>query len=107
MEATVGEIHAYPLRPEGYAEPLFRTARSRRQILEHLARSSWLWRASEAPRPLRGAASATAQENGKVIASWREVDRWWEPDGGVDRVCYLRRTRCGREEVHTVPQRQP
>lgn len=25
MEATVSEIHRYPLRPEGYAEPLFCT----------------------------------------------------------------------------------
>ncbi len=47
MEATVSQIHEYPLRPEGFEEPLFVTPESRKEIAEHLARSPWLWRASE------------------------------------------------------------
>ena len=103
MQATVSQIHAYPLRPEGFAEPLFHTAASRKQIVEHLAESSWLWRASEAPRPV--ASEAEQRVDGKVLASWREVDRWWEPDGGVDRVCYLLRTAAGGEQVRIRPPR--
>ena len=96
MDATVKEIHAYPLRPEGYAEPLFHDRQSRREILEHFSRSPWLWRASEAPRQAhqatesaREAQEGGAGKEGRVIASWREVDRWWEPDGGVDLVWRL------------------
>ena len=36
---------------------------------------------------------------GRVIASWREVERWWEPDGGVDLVwCRVEDCR-GRQTV--------
>lgn len=47
MEASVSEIHQYPLRPDGYYEPLFSTAESRSEIAEHLLRAPWLSRASE------------------------------------------------------------
>lgn len=99
MEASAGEIHAYPLRPEGFAEPLFHTADSRKRILEHFAESSWLFRASEAPRPVRTRTDDAAKETARVIASWREVDRWWEPGGGVDLVWRRIETSCGRQEV--------
>jgi len=114
MEATVSEIHRHPLRPEGYEEPLFHSHKSRKEILEHLARSRWLGKASELPvRRLgaraydsRSAAYPGSQSSrgakdpvSRVLASWREVDRWWEPEGEVDRVCYLVRTARGAEEV--------
>lgn len=47
VESTVAEIHAYPLRPEGFVEPLFRGRESDKEIAEHLAASGWLWRASK------------------------------------------------------------
>lgn len=107
MEATVSEIHAYPLRPEDYAEPLFHSARSRREILEHLAKSNWLFRASQAPRrqPRPATAAFTDQEkvDSRLIASWREVDRWWEPEGGVDVIWRLSETRAGRQELRAEP----
>lgn len=117
MEATVSEIHRHPLMPEGYAEPLFHSHKSRKEILEHLARSRWLGKASELPVRERGAraydsysaVSAVSPDSqgsrgakdpvARVLASWREVDRWWEPDGGVDRVLYLVRTATGAEKV--------
>ena len=107
LRATVSEIHAYPLRPEGFEEPLFHTRQSRRKILEHLAASEWLDRASEAPRPSARPSKKmqgdTSRQERRILASWREVDRWWRPDGGVDRVCYLLRRAGGAEEVCTRP----
>ena len=50
MLATVSEIHRYPLRPPGFEEPLFATARSRRAVAEHLARATWLSRGSDLRR---------------------------------------------------------
>ena len=47
MEASTSEIHRYPLRPEGFEEPLFPGTASRRAVAEHLLEASWLWRASE------------------------------------------------------------
>lgn len=112
MEATVKEIHAYPLRPAGYAEPLFHTPQSRKEILEHLARGRWLGKASEISRRRRCKEQTPrtddeAQPVETVLASWREVDRWWEPDGGVDRLCYLVRTTSGGEEARTGTPRVP
>lgn len=98
MEATVSEIHAYPLRPEGYAEPLFHDRGSRKEILEHLAESSWLFRASEATGSAKSA-EVRPEHDGTVLASWREVDRWWEEGGGVDVVWRRVETRCGKQEV--------
>lgn len=106
VRATVGEIHAYPLRPAGYAEPLFHTAESRKEILEHLARSGWLGKASELTGRSRRREVSDARPVERVLASWREVDRWWEPAGGVDRVCYLVRTTAGAEEIRARASRQ-
>lgn len=110
MRATVSEIHTYPLRPEGFEEPLFHTPESRKRILEHLAASEWLGRASEAPRsygrpPEKMTQDAAGRQERRVLASWREVDGWWTEDGGVDRVCYLLRRASGAEEVHARPLR--
>lgn len=111
MEATVSEIHAYPLRPEGFAEPLFHSHKSRQQILDHLARSDWLFRASqarspEAPRPPRTLTDDAAKETARIIASWREVDRWWQHDGGVDVIWRLVETPAGRQEARAKPLRE-
>jgi hypothetical protein len=41
-----------------------------------------------------------------VIASWREVDRWWEPGGGVDVVWRLvesGRPGRGKQEIMAEP----
>ena len=118
MEATVSEIHRHPLRPEGYAEPLFHSHKSRKEILEHLARSRWLGKASELSVRERGAraydyhSAASPDSQGslgakdpvaRVLASWREVDRWWEPGGGVDVVWRLVEDRGGRQEIRAVP----
>ena len=49
MDATVGEIHAHPLRPVGFQEPLFLGRAEKKRIAEHLRESSsWLRRAGEA-----------------------------------------------------------
>ena len=121
MEASISEIHAYPLRPEGYAEPLFHDRKSKKQILEHFARSGWLSRASEfkeappkealskealsKPASARNPSSAaiTGTAVSEVLASWREVDRWWEPGGGVDVVWRLVEDHGGRQEIRAEP----
>ena len=54
---AVSEIHAYPLRPKGFEEPLFPTTASKRAIAEHLLEAPWLSRASE----LRGRTGGTAR----------------------------------------------
>lgn len=106
---TVSEIHRYPLRPDGYAEPLFHSLESRKEILEHFARSGWLWRASEQSAPAlgqtRGPSGARAESVVRVISRWREVDRWWEPGGGVDAVWRLVELDLGGERVRAEPQR--
>jgi hypothetical protein len=43
----VSEVHAYPIRPTGFEEPLFPTPASRRAVAEHLLEAPWLTRASE------------------------------------------------------------
>lgn len=115
MDATVTEIHAYPLRPEGYEEPLFATAASRRAVLEHLLEAPWLSRASELrghigeaahapeePVELRrscgrvdlvrlGAGRRCRQEKRRVVEvldHWREVGEWWDESRRVDRVVF-------------------
>lgn len=45
--ASVSEVHAYPIRPHGFKEPLFPTPASRRTVAEHLLGAPWLRRASE------------------------------------------------------------
>jgi integrase len=104
MEASVSEIHRYPLRPEGFEEPLFSTRESRLAVIDHLLRTSWLSRASEMEE--RGGQAAHARwepvelENRhgrvritwalgrrrcrkrrhvvEVLGRWREVRAWWD-----------------------------
>ncbi len=113
MEASVSEIHSYPLRPDGFEEPLFPTRESRRTVLDHLLLSSWLSRASEvghgfaggqAARTLREAVElenrhgrvriSWASGRGRcrkrrriveVQGSWREVGAWWDETRATDR----------------------
>lgn len=48
MEASVSEIHRHPLRPPGWAEPLFLGRAAKKEIAEHLKESSgWLRKAGE------------------------------------------------------------
>lgn len=44
---SAAEIHGYPLRPEGFEEPLFPTRESRLAVAEHLLEAPWLSRASK------------------------------------------------------------
>jgi integrase len=111
MEASVSEIHRYPLRPEGFEEPLFPTRVSRLAVLDHLLRTSWLSRASEMEE--RGGQAAHARwepvelENRhgrvrvtwasgrrrcrkrrhivEVLGRWREVRVWWDETRAKDR----------------------
>jgi|SRR5215210_1075742 len=111
------EIHAYPLRPEGFEEPLFPTAESNRKIAEHLLEASWLSKASELEKRTGGAAHALEEPvelrkpSGqveivrlvssrrcrhswrrrrveKVLDRWRRVDRWWDADRREDRMIF-------------------
>ncbi len=111
MEASVSEIHRYPLRPEGFEEPLFPTRESKRAVLDHLLRSPWLSRASEMEE--RGGQAAHAlwkpveleNRHGhlrvtwasgwrrcrkrhhvvEVLGRWREVRAWWDETRAKDR----------------------
>ena len=113
MEASVSEIHRHPLRPSGFAEPLFLGREAKKEIAEHFRESArWLKGAGEA-RPgeraggachvYRGAGGeawlarpgcrrlrsrANKRRVRRVISSWREVRGWWETGGGVDRLLF-------------------
>ena len=102
MEASVSEIHSYPLRPEGFEEPLFSTRESRLAVLDHLLLAPWLSRASEIEESGGQAAHARWEpvelENRhgrvrivwasgrcrkrrhvvEVLGRWREVRAWWD-----------------------------
>lgn len=109
MEASVSEIHRYPLRPEGFEEPLFPTRESRRSVGDHLLRAPWLSRASEMEG--RGGQAAHARREPvevdgsfaggcarisltsgrkkrrvvEVLGRWREVRAWWDEKRAKDR----------------------
>jgi hypothetical protein len=114
---AVSEIHAYPLRPKGFEEPLFPTAASKRAIAEHLLEAPWLSRASElrgrtgrAARALEEPVGLRSSSGGvevvrsrggrrcrpswrrrrveKVLDCWRWVGDWWDVDHSVDRVIF-------------------
>ena len=114
METSVAEVHAYPLRPEGYEEPLFPTRESRLAVAEHLLRTPWLERASGltgyggrtaharrepvrvenrggrvwVSRPRRRASRASTLKGHVVewLDRWREIGRWWDERARVDRL---------------------
>jgi hypothetical protein len=111
MEASGSEIHCYPLRPEGFEEPLFPTRESRQAVLDHLLRAPWLSQASEMEE--RGGQTVHARwepvelENRhgrlrivwasgrsrrrkkqhvvEVLDRWREVRAWWDETRAKDR----------------------
>ena len=111
MEASVSEIHRYPLRPEGFEEPLFPTRESRRRVLDHLLLAPWLSLASEMEGGCGQAAHARREpvelENHhgrvrivwssgrrrcrkrrhvvEVLGRWREVRAWWDETRAKDR----------------------
>lgn len=112
---AVSEIHAYPMRPEGFEEPLFPTAESNRKIVEHLLNTPWLSRASELEGRTGEAAHALdkpvelddSREQTELVRSnaprrcswkrrrvvevldrWREVGEWWDEDEHVDRLVF-------------------
>ncbi len=115
-EVTVSEIHRYPPRPEGFEEPLFPTAGSRRTVMEHLLEAPWLSRASElrersgdagpaklreepvklarcsgvvhVVRPHGGRCSWRRRHVVEVLARWRCVRSWWNPQERVDRLMF-------------------
>jgi hypothetical protein len=115
MEASVSEIHHYPLRPENFEEPLFPTRESRRAVGDHLLRAPWLSRASEMEG--RGGQAAHARQEPvevegsfaggcmrvswtsgrrrrcrrrchvvEILLSWREVEAWWNGERTKDRT---------------------
>ncbi len=108
LETSVSEIHSYPLRPEGFEEPLFPTRESRRAVAEHLLRAPWLVRASEIgervgePVEVRrardgvevtwasGCGRRRRRERRRVVEvldRWREIRHWWSADG-TDRFVF-------------------
>ena len=107
MKTSVSEIHCYPLRPEGFEEPLFPTRESRRTVGDHLLRAPWLSRASEIEGKGGQAAHARCEpvevegSSGgvrvsltscrkkrlvvEVLGRWREVRAWWDEERAKDR----------------------
>ncbi|HEV2094432.1 MAG TPA: hypothetical protein VGR18_14825 [Rubrobacter sp.] len=121
METSVAEIHAYPLRPGGFEEPLFPTRESRRAVAEHLLRAPWLGRASELEGSSGGSARVAREPvefhdvAGRVgiswssgrrrcarrrlvvrkLARWREVSAWWDEGRSTDRSVFRVLLSCG------------
>ena len=94
MEATVSEIHRYPLRPSGYVEPLFATEESRREIAEHLLGAPWLSRASEMP-----------EKSGSAVHSAEEPVRLLRYAGGQAEIVRPRTRRCVSRHASRRPWR--
>ena len=116
LGVSVSDIHGYPLKPEGFEEPLFATAASKRSVMDHFLGSPWLRRASELRRGTGEAAHATREPIElrrfndkleiirphapkrrclwkrrrvvKVLDSWREVKGWWDEDSTTDRTLF-------------------
>lgn len=102
MDAGVAEIHRHPLRPMGFAEPLFLGRAHKKEIADHLARSGWLGKAGEGV-PGAGGPEGTG-EVCHVLA---------RPDGGAHLVrsfagrpgCRGGRRRVTRRRVSAVIER--
>ena len=118
LGVEVSEIHAYPLRPQGFEEPLFPTAASKRAVAKHLLESPWLSRASQLEERTGGAAHVLEEpvelrnSPGRVevvrlgevkrrcrsswrrrrvvrtLDRWRQIGGWWDADRRVDRVVF-------------------
>jgi hypothetical protein len=83
LEVSVSDIHGYPLKPEGFEEPLFATAASKRSVMEHLLGSPWLRQASELRRGTGEAAHATREpiELRRLNCHLEITDLWAYPEG--------------------------
>ncbi len=128
---SVSGIHAYPLRPPGFEEPLFPTPSSKKVIVEHLLEAGWLRRAStvegrsgEAARALAepielrdscgrvdlirlrggGRCSWRRRRVAEVLDSWREIGDWWDEDRRKDRLVF-RVLLCGGAVVDLARER--
>jgi hypothetical protein len=113
--AGISEVHRFPPRPEGFLEPLFPTASSKRAVAEHLLEAPWLMRASKLEErageaahaldePVRlevrgGRAEVVRYRAGRrcfcrrsrvveVLDRWREVKEWWDEDRHTDRLVF-------------------
>ena len=100
--ASVSEVHRYPPRPEGFEEPLFPTAASRRAVGEHLLEAPWLFRASElggrcgepamptvsggSARALREPVEVGRFRGGRVVRRQERRSRGWRCRPGRRRV---------------------
>jgi hypothetical protein len=129
--ASISEIHRFPLRPEGFLEPLFPTSSSKRMVAEHLLEAPWLMRASELEE--RAGQTARVSEEPvrlevcrdraevvrscagrrcswrrskvlEVLECWREVKEWWEEDRHTDRLVF-RVLLCGGAVVDLARER--
>jgi hypothetical protein len=128
---SVSGIHAYPLRPPGFEEPLFPTPSSKRVIAEHLLEAPWLRRASTAegrtgeavhalaePIELRGSCgrvelirvggggrcSWRRRRVAEVLDRWREIGDWWDEERCKDRLVF-RVLLCGGAVVDLARER--
>ena len=70
----MSEIHAYPLRAEGFEEPLFPTADSRKEVAKHLLEAPWLSRASELLEGRAGEAAHAFEEPVELRRSLRRTE---------------------------------
>ena len=114
LGTSVSAIDRYPLRSEGFEEPLFPTVASKRAVAEHLLEAPWLKRASELKgttgeithvfeepveigRDLRGRWQVVRLTRGRrkrcswrrrrvvrVLDRWREIRGWWDENESVD-----------------------
>lgn len=116
MKATVTEIHDYPHRPQGFAEPLFWGPGKKHEMMEHFLEAPWLGRASElgatggsgeTAHVMRESIRLRRGDDGtrflerrcerrhrrrvwgirSVLGCWREVRGWWASEG-CDLVLY-------------------
>jgi hypothetical protein len=131
QKVSVSGIHAYPLRPAGFEEPLFPTLSSKKIIAEHLLEAPWLRRASgvegrsgEAVRVLAepvelrnycgrvelirlgggGRCSWRRRRVAEVLDRWREIGEWWDEDRRKDRLVF-RVLLCGGAVVDLARER--
>jgi hypothetical protein len=115
LAVEVSEVHAYPLRPGGFEEPLFATVSSKRGVIDHLLEAPWLIRASELKGGTGEAAHALSEPVElkslgnqmevvrpkaskrcswkrrrivRVLDRWREVWGWWDKNRHIDRLVF-------------------
>ena len=98
MTATVSEIHAYPGRPRGFAEPLFHSPQTRRTVMEHFLEAPWLRRASEI---LPGAPAGDSAGPAASFSASGAAHRCEEPvevrrNGRARRIEVVRMAACRR-----------